>query len=73
MFKKTITGHDTRLIEELESAGIIPKNCRRVILDISYDEEVKLYYETLADERLLDVDLGAHLVVFDNKQGKTNG
>jgi len=69
---RPITGHDAGLIEALKNAGIVPENTRRIILDISYDGLVKIYYEVLADKRLLNVDLGAHLLVFD-KQGNADG
>ena len=58
---KPITGHCPELIKSMEEAGILPENCRRVILDIAFDSIVKVYYEVLGDERLLEVDFAKHI------------
>ncbi|KKN20053.1 hypothetical protein LCGC14_0939470 [marine sediment metagenome] len=45
----------------MEDAGILPDNCRRVIIDIAYDDAVKVYYECYGDERLLKIDFASHI------------
>jgi len=61
--RQPIVGHDPGLIKALEKAGVLPGNCRRVIIDIAFDSLVTIYFETVADERLLDVDLATHLKI----------
>jgi hypothetical protein len=41
----------------LESKGFAPKNTRRVIIDIQWDNAVMVYYETFADKAMFDFDL----------------
>ena len=38
-----------------EACGL-PENCRRIVLDLQYREVVKVFYECLGDERLLDIE-----------------
>ena len=47
--------HSSHLIDALASAGILPPNCRRVIIDMEATEAVHLHYECFRDERLLSV------------------
>ena len=61
MTTQAITGSHKGLIDSLTKAGIIPDNTRRVVIDIPYDNCVMLYYETFADERILDIDFVSHL------------
>ena len=64
--EQVISGH--KLIKDLVDANIVPDNCRRVVLDIPCDDIVKLHYEVLGDERLLDIDFAKHLgPVIENK------
>ncbi len=44
------------LVEELKKVGLIPNYTRRVIIDIRHDDKPILYYETIGDERLLNID-----------------
>lgn len=41
--------------------GIAPPNVRRMIIDISYNNLVKVYYECFADEKVFEVDIAAAL------------
>ena len=69
---KPIKGHDTRLVKAFEEAGILPENTRRMVIDIDCTGLVMIYYETFADERLLDVDLvgGIALALKELNNGK---
>lgn len=61
---------DAGLIKQLQKAGILSDNTRRVVIDIAYDNVVKIYYEVLADERLLDIDFAAGIKI---NTGDSNG
>lgn len=39
----------------LVERGIVPPNCRRVVIDLEADGAAMLYYTVYADERLLEV------------------
>lgn len=43
------------LVAELVKRGIVPSNCRRVVIDMQAQEPAVLYYELYGDERLLEV------------------
>lgn len=68
MAVQSISGRNTGLIKALTDAGVIPDKTRRVIIDIDYESLVTIYYEVLADERLLNVDIAAHLKVTHKKE-----
>ncbi len=66
--KQALMGHNLPLIKALVDAGIVPDNCRRIVIDIPCNDVVTLYYEVFGDERLLDVDFAKHLgPVIENK------
>ena len=44
-----------KFIEALLAAGVIPENCRRVVIDLGVNDIGIVYYETYADQRLLEV------------------
>ena len=44
-----------KFIEALLAAGVIPENCRRVVIDLGVNDIGVVYYETHADQRLLEV------------------
>lgn len=44
--------------EILESRGLIPKNCRKVVIESTAGEAVQIYYDCYGDERLLSVARG---------------
>jgi len=58
---QVITGKCPSLIRALEEAGILPLHCRRIIIDINYDDAVTLYYECFADTKMLEIDFAKHL------------
>jgi len=60
---QVITGHNSELIKALTSEGLLPDNCRRMIIDIDCDNIVKIYYECYGDEKILKIDLPKHLGV----------
>lgn len=62
-----ICGKDTGLIEQMQKAGILPDNCRRVVIDVKFDGLIAIYYEVLGDERLLDIDIAAGIKI-DEKE-----
>lgn len=39
----------------LTDAGIIPDNCRRVVIDINCTDAVKIHYEVYGDDRIIEV------------------
>lgn len=43
------------LAKVLSDRGLVPPNCRRIVIDAEAQEPVKIYYETYADERLIEV------------------
>lgn len=45
------------LFEQFDKAGLIPSNCRRIIIDLMVNTMAKIYYETYADDRLIDINL----------------
>ena len=47
---------DSEFGKALISAGI-PANCRRIVIDIAFDDCVKVFYETFAEPELLDIVL----------------
>jgi hypothetical protein len=49
--------HGKSFLEMLHEQGIISKNVRRVIIDASVDEALKLYIEEYGDERMLHLDV----------------
>lgn len=65
---KVITGHDPTLIKSLEAAGILPDQCKRVIIDIDYTALVTIYFECYGDERLYNIDLGMHIKKISEQQ-----
>ena len=58
---QAITGSHKGLIESMRAAGILPPHTRRVVIDIGVDDPVMLYYETFADERLIEIDFASQL------------
>ena len=58
---KVITGQSAGLVKAMGKAGILPDNCQRVIIDVAYDNVVKVYYEVLGDTRLLDINFASHI------------
>jgi hypothetical protein len=49
------------LLQQLIDAGIVPQLCQRVIMDLKYDAVVKIYYQGLGSEKLLELDIAANL------------
>lgn len=69
------TGNSS-LIKQFMDAGIVPENCQRIVLDLRHDAIAKLYYECLADTRILEIDIPSHIgpeiKIIDTK-GESNG
>lgn len=59
---KPIMGNDPGLIASFVKAGMVPSATRRIVIDIEYDEIVKIYYECLGDKRILDLKLPEKLL-----------
>ena len=68
MSTQAITGKDAGLIKQFQDADILPDNCRRVILDVSYNDAVMIYYEVLGDERLYDIDFAAGIKIVEKEK-----
>ena len=47
-----------RWLKDMQAAGVIPTELRRIIIDVKMDEVAKVYYETLADECMFNIELG---------------
>jgi hypothetical protein len=54
-------------MNHLEQAGVIPKNCQRVVIDASWDGACKVYYECVGDANLLKVDFAAAGIKVEQK------
>jgi hypothetical protein len=54
-----------RFMDALKEQGLIPSNCRRVVIDAEVSNPVHLYYECFGDERLLNIALtdGSHIKI----------
>ena len=48
-------GRKSEIVEALQRKGLLPPNCRRVIIDIEYNNITKIYYECHADKERLSV------------------
>lgn len=55
MTKKIDIASGINLGKALADSGLLPENCRRIIIDIFCDELVKIYYETFADKEIIDI------------------
>lgn len=49
------------LIDALKELGVLPKNCRRCVIDLEFNKAAMLYFDTYADERLLAAFRSANL------------
>lgn len=47
--------HASSLIDALKGSGILPDNCRRVVIDLNTDDATKLYFECFGDDRLIEI------------------
>lgn len=56
MPKVTINGSD--IAKALVDAGVLPPNCKRVIIDIRVQDVVVAYFETFAEPDLVDAVSG---------------
>jgi len=54
-----ISGQNPQLVKSLVDNKIVPDLCRRIIIDINYENVVTIYYERFADERILNIDFAA--------------
>lgn len=45
----------SEFIKELISQELVPKNCKRVVIDCQVGDPIMLHYETYADERIVNV------------------
>jgi len=64
-------------VKALVDAGVIPDNCRRVVIDLNTEKAVKVYFEVYGDERLNDqrvldavIDLGIHIKTGEVEESK---
>lgn len=57
-----VIGHDLReFVKALSDKGVVPLNCRRVIIDIPVDNIVRVFYECYGDAELACADLATLL------------
>ncbi len=52
-----VGGRQCGWFKELLDAGLVPAETCRIVVDISLDDCVRVYYETYASEKMLDVSL----------------
>ena len=50
---KVISGYE--LCQSLVEAGLIPEKTRRIVIDIPVEDAVKVYYETFADDAMVEL------------------
>ena len=65
--------HTKSLVEEFVKSGIVPDNCKRIVLDIGIDSITMLYFECYGDERLIELDLPKHIGQAIHIKEKGNG
>ena len=53
--------HSLGLMDKLQEAGLLPDNCRRIIIDMRFDDRLRVYYEVVGDDRWCDAGLMAEL------------
>ena len=58
---KIIMGHSKGLVDALKKSCLLPDNTVRVIVDVQLNNVVRVYYECLGDERILEVDVPGQL------------
>lgn len=46
---------------KLVDAGVVPKDCCRVVIDVRVDEMVKVYYDCFGDKQMLSLELASLL------------
>ena len=65
---QVITGREG-LFGQFKKAGMLPDNCRRIVIDIEVNELVKVYYETFGDDQLVAIDIPQYLgpIISGNK------
>lgn len=66
---KIIHGACPELVKAMTDSGILPDNCCRVVIDIAFNDIVKIYYEVLGDERLLEIDFAKHILTIKQEDG----
>lgn len=47
--------------KQLMEAGVVPPNTRRLVIDISIDEPVKVYYDCYGDDKMFTAELAVAL------------
>lgn len=62
-----ITGE--KLVKQFQKAGMLPDNCRRMVIDASADKLVIIYYECYGDERIIDICVPDKLNLHVEKEG----
>ncbi len=49
------------IFKQFDKLGLLPKNCTRIVLDFTLDNLAKVYYETIADAQLIELDIPSYL------------
>ncbi len=47
-------GNTSEFVKQLRKAGLVPDQCKRIVIDIPADDIIKVYYETVADGEKLN-------------------
>ncbi len=55
MNKPDIVAVNHLTMKQFVDAGLIPPNCRRIVIDFEVGCAARCYYETFADQRHIDV------------------
>lgn len=46
---------DSTVIHKFVEAGIVPKNCRKIVIDMEVGDAVKVYYSCYGDQEMIEV------------------
>lgn len=63
-------GAHHKLTERLKEAGLVPKNCQRIIIDIKADDLIKIYYQCIGDDALAEIGLPEEILKTQNSKKK---
>ena len=45
--------HTCEFMKQFVEAGLVPDNCRRIVIDLEVNDAVKVYYECFGDDKFV--------------------
>lgn len=45
------------ILEEMMNTGLLPPECRRAVIDLTFNKTVQIFYECYGDTKIIDLDL----------------